>query len=202
MKKIIPFIILILNLTSNAQCPTPSNLIASGGLGQTTLSWTENGTATEWEIAVIPNYSIGDPIPNFGIITPSNPFILTGLPPVCNAFFVRSVCTSTNFSPWDVIGEGCSLNTYIWLTTLSNDSFETNSEKNKLQIYPNPTKNIIHIINNSELEKIKIFDYLGKEVLTQTLNNTEINVENLSNGIYLIEIQTENEKVYKKFIKE
>ena len=202
MKKIISFIIIILNLTSNAQCPTPSNLIASGGLGQTTLSWTENGTATTWEIAVIPNYNIGDPIPNFGIISTSNPFILTGLAPVCNAFFVRSVCNSTNFSPWVVIGEGCSLNTYIWLTTLSNDNFVTNSEINKFQIYPNPTKNIINIKNNSEIEKIKIFDYLGKEVLSQTQNNSEINVESLSKGIYLLEIYSEKEKVYRKFIKE
>ncbi len=108
MKKIIPFIILIVNLTSNAQCPTPSNLIASGGLGQTTLSWTENGTANSWEVAVIPNYSIGDPMPTSGIFAASNPFILTGLAPVCNVFFVRSICNSTNFSPWAVIGEGCS----------------------------------------------------------------------------------------------
>ena len=202
MKKIIPFLILIVSLTINAQCPTPSNLIASGGLGSTSLSWTENGTATSWEIAVIPNYSIGDPIPASGIITTSNPFILTDLPPVCNAFFVRSVCNSTNISPWAVLGDGCSLNTYMWLVTLSNDSFVSTSENNKLQIYPNPTKNILHIMNTSEIEKLKIFDYLGKEVLTQTQNNNEINVENLSKGIYLIEINSENEKVYKKFIKE
>ena len=78
----------------------------------------------------------------------------------------------------------------------------TNSENNKLQIYPNPAKNIINIKYNSEIEKISIFDYLGKEILTQIQNNNEINVENLSKGIYTIEIQLENEKVSKKFIKE
>lgn len=202
MKKIITLIILLTNFIVNAQCPTPSNLIASGFIGQTTLSWTENGTATTWEIVVIPNYSIGDSIPTAGIITTSNPFILTGLPPVCNAFFVRSVCTSTDISPWVVIGEGCSLNTYNWLLTLSNDSFITNSDNNRLQIFPNPTKNVIQIKNNSEIEKITIFDYLGKEIFTQTQNNNEINVENLSKGNYLIEILSENEKIYKKFIKE
>ena len=71
-----------------------------------------------------------------------------------------------------------------------------------MQIFPNPTKNIINIKNITEIKKIKIFDYLGKEVLTQTENNNEINVENLSKGIYLIEINSENQKVYKKFIKE
>lgn len=202
VKRIIPYIILIFNVTINAQCLAPSNLIASGGLGETTLSWTENGTATSWEIAVIPNYSIGDPIPTSGIIASSNSFILTNLPPVCNAFFVRSVCSSNIVSPWTVIGEGCSQNTYMWLLTLSNDSFESNSENNRFQVYPNPTKNILHVMNNSKIEKITIFDYLGKEVLTQTQNNNEINVENLSKGIYLIEIHSENKIVYKKFIKE
>ncbi|MBY0487218.1 MAG: T9SS type A sorting domain-containing protein, partial [Flavobacteriaceae bacterium] len=66
----------------------------------------------------------------------------------------------------------------------------------------NPTKNSIHIKNNSKIEKIIIFDYLGKEILTQTQNNNEVNVANLSKGIYLIEIHSENEKIYKKFIKE
>ena len=85
---------------------------------------------------------------------------------------------------------------------MSNDSFEPNSDKNEFYIYPNPTKNIVHFKNISEIEEIKIFDYLGKEVLKQTIINNEINVENLSKGIYLIEIHSENEKIYKKFIKE
>ncbi len=76
-------------------------------------------------------------------------------------------------------------------------NFASNSENNKFQIYPNPTKNIIQIKNNSVIEKLTIFDYLGKAILTRTQNNNEINVENLSKGIYIIEIQLENEKVYK-----
>ena len=52
------------------------------------------------------------------------------------------------------------------------------------------------------IEEIKIFDYLGKEVLKQTIINNEINVENLSKGIYIVEIHSGNGTVYKKFIKE
>jgi len=201
MKKIITLVILLTNL-GYAQCPAPSNLTTYGSPIQTDLSWIENGTATSWEIAVIPNYNIGDPMPTSGIIASSSPFILTNLPPVCNAFFVRSICSATEISPWTAIGAGCSLNTYNWLLTLSNDSFISNSDNNKLRIFPNPTKNLIQIKSNSVIEKIILFDYLGKEILTQIQNNNEVDVQNLSKGIYLIEIHSENGKVYKKFIKE
>jgi hypothetical protein len=201
VKKIVILIVLITNLSVKAQCPSPSNLSASSLLSQTTLSWTENGTATSWEIAVVPNYTIGDPIPTSGVFATSNPYVLTNLPPVCNAFFVRSVCSSGIVSPWTVIGEGCSLNTYNWLLTLSDENFIANLENKSLMVFPNPAKNVIYIKSNSEIEKITIFDYSGKEVLTQIQNNNEVDVENLSNGIYLIEIYSENEKVYRKFIK-
>ncbi|MEI7509268.1 MAG: T9SS type A sorting domain-containing protein [Flavobacterium sp.] len=204
MKKIIVLIILLVNFIGNAQCSTPSNLTSSGGLGQTTLSWTENGTASAWDIAVVPDFYVGAALPSNGWISATtNPFIVTGLPPAygCYVFLVRSVCSATNVSPWIAVGSlGCSTNVYNYLATLSNDTF--NSENHGLQLFPNPSKNVIQIKINSKIDKITIFDYLGKEILTQTQHNNEINVENLSKGIYLIEVLTENEKNYRQFIKE
>ena len=209
MKKLIILAILLANFVGHSQCSAPSNVNLINNiafLNTAELSWTENGTATSWEIAVVPDFNVGSTIPTTGwIVATSNPFIVTGIPPSfdCYAFFVRSVCSSTDVSSWTGASSlGCSIVAYNWFLTLSNDNFVTNSENNKLQIYPNPAKNIINIKYNSEIEKISIFDYLGKEILTQIQNNNEINVENLSKGIYIIEIQLENEKVYKKFIKE
>ena len=209
MKKLIILAVLLTNFLSNSQCPAPSNVNLINNIAffnTAELSWTENGTATSWEIAIVPDFNVGSTIPITGWIAATiNPFIITGIPPSfdCYAFFVRSACSSTDVSNWTGASTlGCSITAYYWFLTLSNDNFVSGSENNKLEIYPNPTKNIIHIKNNTEIEKIKIFDYLGKEVLTQTQNNNEINVENLSKGIYLIEIHSENEKVYRKFIKE
>ena len=208
MKRILTLLILLTNYVSNSQCSIPSNVNIINNialLNTVEMSWTENGTATSWEIAIVPDFNVGTPIPTSGWISvTSNPFTITGFPPTynCYAFFVRSVCSSTNVSSWSASSLGCSLASYNWLQTLSTNNFTLNSEKSTLQIFPNPTKNIIYIKNKSEIEKIKIFDYLGKEVLTQTQNNNEINIENLSNGIYLIEIHSENGKVYRKFIKE
>ena len=150
MKKIITVAILLTTFVSNSQCSAPSNvnLINNIALLNTVeLSWTENGTATSWEIAVVPDFNVGSTIPTTGwIAASSNPFIITGIPPSynCYAFFVRSICSSTDVSSWSAIGTlGCSVTSYNWLLTLSNDNFASNSENNKFQIYPNPTKNIL-----------------------------------------------------------
>ena len=71
-----------------------------------------------------------------------------------------------------------------------------------LHLFPNPSKNIVQIKSNTKINKITVFDSLVKVILIQTQNNNEIDVENLSKGIYLIEVFSENEKKYRKFIKE
>lgn len=205
MKKIITLIILLANLIGKAQCPAPSNLtISIPNATSAQLNWIENGTATAWEVAVVPDFYLGSPIPLNGIIATSSSYLITGLPPAygCYAFFVRSVCSATVVSPWAAVGSsGCSTNVFNYLVTLSNDSFSFN-ENNGLQLFPNPTKNIIQLKINTKIDKITIFDSLGKAVLIQTRNNNEVDLENLSKGIYLIEVLTEVEKIYKKFIKE
>ena len=163
MKKLIILAILLANFVGHSQCSAPSNVNLINNitfLNTVELSWTENGTATSWEIAVVPDFNVGSTIPTTGwIAASSNPFIITGIPPSfdCYAFFVRSACSSTDVSSWNGASSlGCSIVAYNWFLTLSNDNFVTNSENNKLQIYPNPAKNIIHIKNNSEIEKITI----------------------------------------------
>jgi hypothetical protein len=206
MKKIITLLILFTLFKGNTQCPTPSNLTYNYINPQDVqLSWTENGTATTWDITVIPDFNVGTPLPSDGWISAAtNPFVVTGLSAVngCYVFFVRSSCSLTNVSPWIGVGTlGCSANIYNYLDTLSNDSF-INNDKYKLTVFPNPSKNIVQLKSNSKIDKITLFDTLGKAILIQTQNNNEIDLENLSKGVYLIEILTENEKIYKKFIKE
>ena len=99
MKKIITLAILLTTFVSNSQCSAPSNvnLINNIALLNTVeLSWTENGTATSWEIAVVPDFNVGSTIPTTGWIFATRiPFIVNGIPPSydCYAFFVRSVCS-------------------------------------------------------------------------------------------------------------
>lgn len=71
-----------------------------------------------------------------------------------------------------------------------------------LNIYPNPSKGNINITfgGNSSNGSVRIVDMNGKEVLAQTINslNGEINCENLSNGLYFVELTVAGKTATKK----
>jgi hypothetical protein len=75
-------------------------------------------------------------------------------------------------------------------------------------LYPNPTKNTIHVElpNNlsDTIKTVSFYDVLGKTVKQITNSNSnaiKIDVSQLSSGLYFVEIQTENNtKLVKKLI--
>nr|AIA91524.1 CAZy families PL1 protein [uncultured Flavobacteriaceae bacterium] len=72
-----------------------------------------------------------------------------------------------------------------------------------IQLYPNPVTENIHIKSKEEIQKVEIYSTSGNLVFSQNMNNKSIvNVEHLTNGIYLIKI-TDQKGVAKtaKFIK-
>jgi hypothetical protein len=71
-----------------------------------------------------------------------------------------------------------------------------------LNFYPNPVSNgKIYITSKSSLDKeITIFDVLGKKVLQATLNAKELNVSNLSPGVYIIKIKESDATATRKLI--
>jgi uncharacterized delta-60 repeat protein len=83
--------------------------------------------------------------------------------------------------------------------SLSTTSFDTT---NAFVIYPNPVQNVLHLQSNNftSIKSVKIYDLQGKVVLQDT--NDTINVSNLSKGVYIVKITTEEGEVTKKFIKE
>jgi uncharacterized repeat protein (TIGR01451 family) len=78
---------------------------------------------------------------------------------------------------------------------------------NSLVLYPNPASNSVQIdlVNTSEqLSKVVFYDILGKtvkRVSTFAANSLTVNISDLSKGIYLVEIVSENNlKLTKKLI--
>ena len=71
--------------------------------------------------------------------------------------------------------------------------------QSSISIFPNPTVNEINIKANGKIKTISIIDQQGK-VFTKTTQQ-KINVEDLASGIYYAIIETEKEKVTKRFIK-
>ena len=71
-----------------------------------------------------------------------------------------------------------------------------------LNLYPNPVSNgKVYITSKNDLDKeIIIFDVLGKKVLQTILNSKELNVSNLSPGVYIIKINENDASATRKLI--
>lgn len=68
-------------------------------------------------------------------------------------------------------------------------------EINSISIYPNPVKNELNIVG--KYNSIEIYDMFGKLVYSSVAVKT-INVDELSNGIYIVNITTENTTIANK----
>jgi uncharacterized repeat protein (TIGR03803 family) len=71
-------------------------------------------------------------------------------------------------------------------------------------VYPNPVKNILTIQNpkNLSLDKLTITDLTGKKVLEQNGIANPINISQLQQGVYLLQIKSEGYNSNLKFIKQ
>ena len=78
--------------------------------------------------------------------------------------------------------------------------------------YPNPFESTINVhINSTIIGKctIRLMDQMGRIVKIQEVNATEISqntfvlkdLENLNRGMYILEIETETEKIVKKIVR-
>jgi hypothetical protein len=71
-----------------------------------------------------------------------------------------------------------------------------------LNLYPNPVSNgKVYITSKNDDEKdIIIFDVLGKKVIQTTINSRELNISNLSSGVYIIKINEGDASATRKLI--
>ena len=71
------------------------------------------------------------------------------------------------------------------------------------KIFPNPTKDFLNIETTAEIAKVEIYNTLGQLVNTVAENKKQIDVNDLTNGIYFLNITTtNNQKSVQRFIKE
>jgi len=77
------------------------------------------------------------------------------------------------------------------------------NNRNKLEVYPNPTQNslYINIEDMSYIDIIIIHDLMGKIIFQDTKITNYINVANLETGLYIIKIKTKQKIYESKFIK-
>jgi hypothetical protein len=69
----------------------------------------------------------------------------------------------------------------------------------KVNIFPNPSNDVLNIDNSISILKVDILDLTGKIVLSDFKN--QLNVSNLSSGIHFLKIETEEGVYIEKFVK-
>ncbi len=74
-------------------------------------------------------------------------------------------------------------------------------------IYPNPANSVLFIKSENGLgnSKIVITDILGKTIIEKEISDlyqTSINIDELTSGVYLLQIKNDKGFVTKKFIKQ
>lgn len=84
--------------------------------------------------------------------------------------------------------------------TLSNPSFDAGTV---IKVHPNPANNFVTLSSELDSYDLSVTDLTGKVVLQQSLSGIEntINVSNLSSGIYLFNINSDDKKDTIKVIK-
>ena len=75
-----------------------------------------------------------------------------------------------------------------------------NSVFESFKMFPNPAVNKLFFQGLSNSSKISIYDILGKLLLSKA-TSSEIDVNNLQSGIYIIKIKDEQKEIIQKFIK-
>lgn len=95
--------------------------------------------------------------------------------------------------------------------TLNTESFLAEANAWDLNIYPNPSKDVVNIsFNLLEATSVtyQVFDLKGRKMIERKLpmlakgkNNIEFSLKLLSSGTYLIQLATERVKISRKLIK-
>jgi hypothetical protein len=90
-----------------------------------------------------------------------------------------------------------------YLKTLAGIQLSVKDEqlKQAITIYPNPFSEILTIDSKVPLKKVEIFSMLGQKIKEINLGFKSISTISLSQGIYLVKIQSEKGIIVKKLIK-
>ena len=147
-----------------------------------------------------------------------NDNIITGI--IQNNFWVNSLTYSLNYSGqiYEGVGSYYGLLEAIYSSVsgpqfimvdycrggLSNCKFynvgiDNQVIENNIKIYPNPASNYLTIDSDLDYQTINIYNLSGK-LLKTTERSSQINISDLSKGMYFIQLVAEKNVITKKFI--
>jgi PKD repeat protein len=156
--------------------PPVADYSFTSNLGTVNFTSTSTGAVTfSWD------YDDGSPLGT--IANPSHNFTANGTYNVCLTVTSAESCESVYCENIVITGLGIK---------------EISSVK--MNVYPNPSNGNFTVESNSIITKISVKNIIGQNVFTKNINaiNSVISLEDVNNGFYFIELETENGKAVKR----
>lgn len=180
------------NIPAEIICDAPENLQATANTATSfSLSWDEVSNIGGYKIALLD--SAKNTIKTF--LSSTNSLTL-------------NIDSATLKYSWSV-ASNCSSGYRNWASSQPLNFVVSSIKKNNfatIELYPNPTKNILKLNLPKQMNQadIIIYDVNGNRIHQEQSNNkeTKIDVSNLSKGMYLLNCITEDGIYQNKFIKE
>lgn len=135
-----------------------------------------------------------------------SPFAETPMSNVSGNIFTHTITGQTigatiNYAVKFAYANGMSVTRYISYVVGSNCTMSQNDFMDFSDFYfTNPAHNYISIQSTSNIDKVEMYSLIGAKVISQTNNTNEIEVSNLSKGVYLMVVYSGNKKGSKKVI--
>lgn len=135
-----------------------------------------------------------------------SPFAETPMSNVSGNIFTHTITGQTigatiNYAVKFAYANGMSVTRYISYVVGSNCTMSQNDFMDFSDFYfTNPAHNYISIQSTSNIDKVEMYSLIGAKVISQTTNTNEIEVSNLSKGVYLMVVYSGNKKGSKKVI--
>lgn len=135
-----------------------------------------------------------------------SPFTETPMSNVSGNIFTHTITGQTigatiNYAVKFAYANGMSVTRYISYVVGSNCTMSQNDFMDFSDFYfTNPAHNYISIQSTSDIDKVEMYSPIGAKVISQTNNTNEIEVSNLSKGVYLMVVYSGNKKGSKKVI--
>lgn len=146
------------------------------------------------------------PSMNIGIVSNGDKKVLKTLTPnewnsidiPLSAYTGADLTNVTQIGFWDLNGKFYMDNLYFYNSTVG----ISKKDNSGISFYPNPVKSDLFVVGLPQNATIKIFDMRGKLLLNTRNTNNQIDVNNLSKGIYTIQVSGRNGIITRKIVKE
>ena len=173
-----------------------------------TVTFNLNGTFSSYDAFVLILSTTGNFIYAYEIGGPSNGDDEAGgifVNPSCSFYVTGSFYGPIDFDPGTgtntLTGNG-NTDAYVQKMNITSVGLADLTDENSFILYPNPasTKCIVQSSRIKVGDVIRIFDVMGKEILTLNNVEQEIDLSNFQNGIYFVTILSGNVTAIQKLI--